>query len=260
MKIKSAFGIFTGAALFLIIMSILPVNLRADDSTAKEDRKVVNNAFKIGEKLTFAVKWGLVTAGYATMEVKGVVDGGNNKVYEIVSESRTSSFFDVFYTVRDTVKSYVDMDGIYSWRFEKHLKEGKYLDDEIIAYNQNNHSASRDGKTFEIPPYVQDILSAFYYIRTQKLEVGQEISIPANAGDKNYELIVKVLQKTPLKVSKGTFNTVLVEPLVKYGGIFQHKGRLLIWLTDDERKMPVLMRSKISVGSISAELVEASLP
>jgi hypothetical protein len=252
--------ILRAGLLFLFFVTVSASTLKAENTNGKADRKVANKAFKVGEKLTFAIKWGPVTAGYATMEVRSIKDGGNNKVYEIISESKTSSFFDTFYTVRDTVQSYLDVDGIYSWRFEKHLHEGKYRDDELIVYDQNNHSAIRDGKNMEMPPYVQDILGAFYYVRTQDLEVGQEIKMPVNSGDKNYELVVKILQKTEMKVSKGTFKTILVEPLVQYGGIFQSKGKLLIWLTDDERKMPVLMRSKISVGSIVAELVEANLP
>lgn len=234
--------------------------LIAEDSWPKSSRKVQNNAFRVGEKLTFALKWGPITAGYATLEVRSLQDLGHHRVYELVSEAKSSSFFDVFYKVRDTVKSYLDTEGFYSWRFEKHLEEGKYRDNELVLYDQNKHLANWDGKSLEIPPYVQDILSAFYYVRTQNLQVGQELKLPVNSGDKNYDLIVKVLGKTQMKVSKGTFNTILVEPLVKYGGIFQHKGRLLIWLTDDERKMPVLMRSKIAVGSINAELVGADVP
>lgn len=245
---------------FICIINILESSQQQKKSSSKLDRKIQNNAFRVGEKLRFTIKWGIITAGYATLEVRNVIDLGEYKAYEIVSEARSNSFFDIFYKVRDRVKSYIDKDGIYSWRFEKHLREGKYHHDEVIIYDQEKHFADFNGKVLEIPEYVNDILSAFYYVRTQKLIVGQELRIPVNAGDKNYELIVKVLEKTRIKISKGKFDVILVEPLVKYEGIFQHKGKLLIWLTDDERKIPVLMRSKIAVGSIDAELVELSLP
>ncbi len=245
---------------FICIVNIVESLEQQKKSSSKPDRKVENNAFGVGEKLRFAIKWGIITAGYATLEVRGIIDLGDYKAYEIVSQARSNSFFDIFYKVRDTVKSYIDKDGIYSWRFEKHLREGKYHHDSVIIYDQEKHFADFNGKVLEIPEYVHDILSAFYYIRTQELIVGQEFRMPVNAGDKNYELIVKVLEKTRIKVPKGKFDVILVEPLVKYDGIFQHKGRLLIWLTDDERKIPVLMRSKIAVGSIDAELIDLNLP
>ncbi|MFH1239473.1 MAG: DUF3108 domain-containing protein, partial [bacterium] len=95
---------------FLLFINIFTGTLAAEEVSDKANRKITNEAFRVGEKLTFAIRWGLITAGYATMEVRGITDGGNGRVYEIVSEAKTSSFFDVFYTVRDTVKSYIDAD------------------------------------------------------------------------------------------------------------------------------------------------------
>ncbi len=236
------------------------VTQQSNKYASKLNIKIKNNAFKVGEKLTFAIKWGPIIAGYASLEVQDLVDLGKYKAYKIVSEAKSSQFFDVFYKVRDSVISYTDCDGMYSWRFEKHLEEGKYKHNELTIYDQEKHFATRDGKVLEIPLYVRDILSAFYYVRTQELIIGQEIEMSVNTSDKNYELIVKVLSKEEITVPKGKFKTILIEPLIKYEGIFQQKGRLLIWLTDDEKKMPVLMRSKIAVGSIDAELIDANLP
>ncbi|MFH1784206.1 MAG: DUF3108 domain-containing protein [bacterium] len=258
MKTTRALAAFT----VIILFSSLVYFCLSKGAFAEEEksRKVLNRAFEVGEKQTFAIKWGVVTAGYATLEVRGLVEIDGHETYEIVSEANSSSFFDVFYKVRDTVRSYIDKDGIFALRFEKYQREGKYRHDEIIIYDQKNHKADFNGRIIEIPEYVHDILSAFYYVRTQKLEIGKTLKMPVNAGDRNYELIVKVLRKERVKVPKGKFDTILIEPVVKYGGLFQQKGRLQVWLTDDERKIPVLMRTKIAVGSIDAELSELWLP
>jgi hypothetical protein len=130
-----------------------------------------------------------------------------------------------------------------------------------MLFDQENHLAiynnSRD--TFSVPVYVQDVLSAFYFIRTQDLKVGQSIFVDNHADKKNYPLEVKVLRKERIKVPAGTFNCVVVEPILKASGIFQQKGSLTVWLTDDQIKMPVLMKSKVFIGSISTELTNYKL-
>ena len=67
---------------------------------------------------------------------------------------------------------------------------------------------------------------------------------------------VRVIGRQKIKVPAGRFDCVVVEPILKAGGIFKNKGRLVIWLTDDDRRMPVLMRSKVLIGSISVVLQE----
>jgi len=110
-----------------------------------------------------------------------------------------------------------------------------------------------------VAEYVQDVLSAFYFIRTQDLKVGKSLFVDNHTDKKNYPLEVKVLRKERVKVPAGTFNCVVVEPILKASGIFKQKGSLTVWLTDDEIKMPVLMKSKVIVGSISTELTNYRL-
>ncbi|MEA3296372.1 MAG: DUF3108 domain-containing protein, partial [candidate division Zixibacteria bacterium] len=76
---------------------------------------------------------------------------------------------------------------------------------------------------------------------------------------KKYPLEVKVLKKETISVDAGTFSCIVVEPLMRSVGVFKHQGRLKVWLTDDRLKMPVVMKSKILVGSISAELTDYCL-
>jgi hypothetical protein len=81
------------------------------------------------------------------------------------------------------------------------------------------------------------------------------------ADGKNYPLEVKVLRKEKKKVEAGVFNCIVVEPLIQEGaGIFVHKGSITVWLTDDNNRLPVYMKSQvILIGSISAELKKFKL-
>jgi hypothetical protein len=240
----------------------LPVDLKKDkfayfDASQSIDRVVANNAFSVGEKLTFVIRYGIITAGSSTMSIPQITKINGNEVYRIVTEARSSAFFSAFYKVRDRVESYIDRNGLFTWRFEKHLREGNYKADRYVEYDQvNGWAISNKKDTIQIPPCVQDILSSFYYIRTQKLEVGKSLFIDNHADNKLYPLEVKVHKKERIKVKAGEFDCVVVEPILRASGLFKSKGRLIIWLTDDERKIPVQMKSKIFVGYITAELKE----
>jgi hypothetical protein len=107
-----------------------------------------------------------------------------------------------------------------------------------------------------VPPFVQDVLSALYYVRTLNLVVGKSIFIDNHAEKKIYPLEVKVYKKEKVEVPAGKFNCWKVEPFLKSTGIFRQEGRLIVWLTDDSRKLPVLMKSKVTIGSISVRLQE----
>jgi len=239
---------------------LLPVNLKKSkfayfDATQSIDRQVPNTAFREGERLNFVIRYGPIVAGYSTMSIPEVVTINGREVYKVVTEAKSSGFFSAFYKVRDRVESYIDKNGLFSWRFEKHLREGKYRADKFVQYDQiNGWAVTNKNDSMRIPPCVQDILSSFYYVRTQKLEVGKSIFIDNHSDNKLYPLEIKVHKKETIKVKAGKFDCVVVEPILRASGLFKSKGRLLIWLTDDDRKIPVQMKSKIVVGYITAEL------
>ncbi len=227
------------------------------DSLAAADtlfRILPNHAFGVGEKLTFIIRWGPVHAGEAVMEVPEIRKYNGRRVYLIRSTARTNRTFSAFFKVRDRVESLMDMDGLFSWHFEKHLREGKFVADIEEEFDQRHHFVVSRGDTIRVAPYVQDVLSSLYYIRTRPLVVGEPIAVVNYADRKVYPLEVKILRKEEINVRAGKFHCVVIEPILKSTGIFQQKGKLTVWLTDDEHHMPVLMKSKVVVGSFIAEL------
>lgn len=225
------------------------------DTTQSIDRVLSNNAFDVGEKLTFIIRYGPIVAGSATLGIPNIKRIRGQECFHIVSEARSSSFFSTFFKVRDKVESYMDRDGIFSWRFEKHLREGNYRSDQIVDYDYFNQIAVTNKKdTLKIPRCIQDILSAFYYVRILPLDVGKSVFIDNHTDRKLYPLEVKVLGKEKISVQAGQFNCIIVEPVLRSDAIFKQRGRLTIWLTDDSRRIPVQMKSKIIIGSITAEL------
>jgi hypothetical protein len=216
--------------------------------------------FAAGEKLVFSVQYGLITAGEATLEVRNIAHVGGRPCYRIVSDARTNDFFSKFYAVRDRYESFMDTTELYSLRYEKHLREGKFKRDETVEFDQTAHRATYKDKVVPIPPRVQDVLSALYYVRALPLEVGQSVSIANHTDGKNYPLLVKVLGRERVKTEAGEFDCLVVEPILRGPGIFTQKGRMTVWLTDDARRMPVLVKSKVVIGHVAAVLKAYQLP
>jgi len=248
---------------FVILVLILTVRyLYGEESSVNEKifswRRIENKSFDINEKLLFLIKWGIIPAGHATLEVPEKVMVNERSAYRIISRAWSNSLFDVLYKVRDHNESLLDIESLCSLGYEKHIREGRYSKDEKVVYDQENGLAHIEGdKTVvPIPAYVLDILSGLYFLRTQDIKLSDSYFLDVNTGEKNWQLEVKVLNHEKVKVPLGEFNCWLIEPFLKQEGIFQHKGRVLIWLTADEKKIPVLMRTKIPFGSIVAELVE----
>ena len=96
-----------------------------------------NNAFQVGEKLTFRVRYGFITAGTATMSVLREMEYGDYPVYQIRTTAESASSFSWIYEVKDVVYSYMDKMGLFSWRFEKKLREGSYKSKGINSSSEN---------------------------------------------------------------------------------------------------------------------------
>lgn len=231
------------------------VKLRSSEESRLR-RVITNRAFGVGERFVFSVGWEFINAGTAVMEIPDVVRLNGRRCYHLVSTAKSNNVFSVFFKVDDRVESFMDVHGLYSLRYDKHLSEGKFKSEASMVFDQENHLAIYDAgqDTFSVPEYVQDVLSAFYFVRTQELTVGQSLFVDNHTDKKNYPLEVKVLRREKVKVPAGEFQCLVVEPILQTPGIFEQKGKLTVWLTDDEVKMPVLMKSKVAIGSIVTEL------
>lgn len=223
-----------------------------------ETLPAVPQPFRAGESLRFSVQYGFIKAGTAWLEVPEVVDWNGRPSWRLVARAESNGFFDKVYKVRNRIESVWDQEELFSWRYFEDRHEGRYTANDTLLFDPAAGEVRyKDGQTYPIPPEAQDALSAFYFTRFQPLPLGGSISFDYHASRKSLPLEVKVLGREKVKTPAGRFDCVVIEPMLKAGGIFKNKGRLVIWLTDDERRMPVLMRSKVLIGSISVVLQEA---
>ena len=252
MILNKAFILLT---VFLLSSGIAGIDLNAQDNF----RKIENKAFKEGEKLTFDVKYGFVTAGIATMHVQKIKRISGRNAYMIAFDVNTVPSFDWVFKVRDHYETYLDVEGLFPWRFEQHIREGSFSRDFSAYFDHRKKKAKTSKGEFDIPLYVNDILSAFYIARTfdySGMKENDLIPMKNFYKDKVYDLNIKYLGKDRITVDAGTFDCIVVEPLVQEGGLFKSEGSIIIWLTDDNLKVPVKVKTKVVVGSIDAELTK----
>lgn len=241
-----------------IIMAVI-LSLAAVTTINSQDnfRKMENKAFKEGEKLTFDVKYGFVTAGIATMQVPAIKRISGRDAYHVTFEVNTVPSFDLFYRVRDRYETYIDKEGLFPWRFEQHIREGSYSRDFAAFFDQRKGKAKTSEGEYDIPLYVHDIVSAFYFARTldySDMQIGDRVQLENFYKDKVHDLDVKYHGKETITVPAGRFDCIIVEPLVREGGLFKSEGNIIVWLTDDDIKMPVRVKTKVVVGAIDADL------
>lgn len=214
--------------------------------------------FRAGESLRFNVRYGFISAGTAWLEVPEVVDWNGRPSWRLVARAESNGFFDKVYKVRNRIESVWDQERRFSWRYFEDRHEGHFNANDTLLFDPARGEVRyKDGKTYPVPPEVQDALSAFYFTRFQALPLGGSITFDYHASRKSAPMEVKILGRQRIKTPAGRFNCIVIEPVLKAGGIFKNKGRLVIWLTDDERRMPVQMRSKVMIGSIAVTLQEA---
>jgi len=216
------------------------------------------------ETLVYDVGWGPFKAGYLILTATNFRGRG---LIRLGGKAMTSDFISAFYRTRDYALSWVDADGLYPHFFEQHTREGrdggKYKVDAYTVYDNKGGKLfvkRKDLKEYESPPFAHDFLSILYYARAMPLNPGDTFSAGLFTAPKTDDIKFKVRDKREsVQVGAGTFNCVVVEPaLVGEGKAFNKKSKIEVWVSDDENKYPVMVKSKAKVGSINAKLVQIS--
>ncbi len=218
-----------------------------------------------GERLEFRVRWGVIPAARASLEV---LEAGGGRI-RFRAKARTLPYIDALYPVRNRVESTVLPGSVRPLRYFKHAKEGWGKPRRVeVLFDPERGTARyfRNGalrKELLVPPGVQDPLSCFYAYRTMPLPDDRTVTFDITDGKKLVTGTVRVLGRETVRTPAGTFRTVKVEPRIEgIGGIFKKSpgARIFIWLTDDGRRMPVKLQSEVIVGAFTAELVAVTPP
>lgn len=228
------------------------------DEPRKALRHIPNTAFGCGEELSYTVRYGFITAGTGSFFVRPqAVERGGGVCYDVNFEVRSLKSLEWIYRVHDTYRTLIDTNGIYPVFFEQHNREGSYKRDYWAEFDHAKRIAKTSEGEFSIEPFTHDVVSALFYLRTQDLsglKKGDIVALKNFTDRQSYALNVRVLGRETVKVEAGTFRCIAIEPLVVEGGLFKSDGRIVVWFTDDARKIPVKVATKVVIGTIDVEL------
>ncbi len=216
--------------------------------------------FGPGERLEYDVRLGaLGRRGEGYMHVVGLDSIRGRTTYH-VSMGITGGI--IWTQVNDQYQSWFDVTNLVTYRFIQDIDE--------LAYERYRHwEIFPDDLRFERRDKVEsgeiptrqplDDVSFFYFVRTLPLEVGEEYTFNRYFKESGNPVILRVLRKEVIEVPAGTFRTVVVQPLIKTSGLFGEGGEAELYFSDDDRRLLVLMRSKVPVlGSLSLHLREVT--
>jgi hypothetical protein len=217
---------------------------------------------KIPEKLVYNLSWTGIPVGKASQEIS---DTGDFR--KIISTARSNDWLSTFFPVDDRTESLLEKDGTFPGRtrnFKMLFKEGRHVRDREISFNPAERSALFHDKikneyaTIKLEPGTFDIYSSFYFIRHQPLEPGKSVFINLLDSKKLHRIEIRALRRERVKVPAGEFDTIVIEPMVRPEGVFEGKRGAYIWLTDDDRRIPVKAQTKVTVGSVTAVLTDGN--
>jgi hypothetical protein len=259
----------------LFIAFDFPANRQKISSYSQENPQITvnnqcetrNTVFRSGEELTYKVfyNWNFVwlSAGEVTFRAREV-----NGEYHLSAHGSTYKSYDWFFKVRDKYDTYVDKKTLLPRVSIRDVSEGKYRLYDEVSFDRNlNKATSLRGKTKEVAtttdytvnPCIHDILSIVYYARNldfKNMKAGQNFPINIFIDKEEWPLKVSYQGKEENKKIKGMgrFNTVKFSPEVIEGYVFKKDARMTIWATDDENRMPLMIESPVSVGSVKIVL------
>lgn len=218
------------------------------------------SGFRIPERLVYDLTWAGIKTGTATLEISN-----ENEITRIVSTARSADWVSVFYTVEDRIEADLSAPRPLAVlgtprNYRVRIREGSHRRNKEVVFDSLNHRAyftdhlSGEKKDVEIRDKTFDPLSSFFYIRTLKPQVGKSVYVEVLDNKKLWNVEVQIIRKERVRTRLGDFDTIVIKPLLKSEGIFNKRGDMYIWLTDDDKHVPVKLRTKVAVGRVTATL------
>ncbi|HEX5436302.1 MAG TPA: DUF3108 domain-containing protein [Gemmatimonadaceae bacterium] len=245
--------------LFAIIAALIasagphPAPLVTAQAATAMDSTVAARPFGVGEKLTYDIKFGKLHVGTGYMQVLDTERVRDHEAYHTLFSIQGGI---PLFRVDDRYESWFDTSTLSSVRYTQNIDEGQYQRKshyEIFP----RRSLYREGNADDPKPSVRNPLddgSFLYFIRTVPLVVGETYTFSRYFRPDRNPVTIRVLRRERVTVPAGTFDAVVIQPIIKTTGIFSDKGQAEIWLSDDSRRIMLQMKSKLSIGSINLYL------
>lgn len=214
-----------------------------------------------GEVVSFRIHYGFITAGNATLSTTKTSYKGQPAFY-VRGVGKTSGAAKAFFKVEDVYESYIN-ENKEPLFYLRNVSEGSYTQNLQSTFNPNNNTlvlvdkkhTDRPAKTVKVPNDVQDILSCFYYLRSvDNLKVGTVLKMSVWIDDELFPFQLKVAGTEKISTKFGKVNCLKIIPSVVSGRVFKDKEGVTMWVTNDQNRVPVLIKAELAVGSLKASI------
>lgn len=210
--------------------------------------------FEEGESLTYDVRFGVIKVGTGRMNVLGRDLVRGREAWHVRFSVNGGTFF---YKVNDVYESWMDVVTLNSLRYQQDLNQGSRDRERVFEIYPDRavyRETTRDNEEKESVSQPLDDGSFFFYIRTVPLVVGETYQFNRYFIPDRNPVTIRVLRKERIRVPAGEFDAIVIQPIIKTRGIFSEGGQAEIWLSDDDRRMMLQMRSRLSFGSLNLYL------
>jgi hypothetical protein len=237
-----------------ILLTVLTLGLQG------QLRTVNNQSFEAGEELKYVLHYGIFNAGEATLKVKKTKPNKKNEREQLYVEGigKTTGTFSWFFKVYDEYASTIDAEGVFPYHFKRRVDEGGYKISQDYYFNHDEDKlVTQKKEEFPISKYSQDMISAFYYARTLNFDtakIGDVYRFQSFVDEKEDTLRIKYLGKRFVDIRNGKYRVMAFCPVVIEGNVFENDEALVVYISDDKNRVPVLAEAKILVGSVKMEL------
>jgi glycosyltransferase involved in cell wall biosynthesis len=232
-----------------------PRPLGAQTSLASASAARAKVPFGAGERMEYDVKFGAIKVGSAHMEVVALDNLRGRPAWHTAFFVQGGNFL---YRVNDVYESWMDAETLSSLRFIQQLQEGgKETERRFEIYPERSVFIQTSKKPAKEEPSVSAPLddgSFLYFLRTIPLVVGQTYDFNRYFRPDRNPVRIRVLRKERVNVPAGTFNAIVVQPVIKTKGIFSENGHAEVWLSDDDRHIMIQLKSRLSFGSLNLYL------
>lgn len=208
--------------------------------------------FGVGERAEYSVKFGFIPAGSGSMEVIGVDTVRGRAAYHTVFRVRGGI---PGYRVMDRLESWMDLHSLAALRHRQELSEGsRERERQFEIYPEKGIYVADDKDTAATVPLPLDDGSFLYFVRTVPLEVGRQYTFNRYFRPDRNPVVIKVLRRERIDVPAGTFDAIVIQPIIKTRGVFSEDGHAEVWLSDDSSRVMLQMKSHLRFGSLNLYL------
>ena len=214
--------------------------------------------FKIGESLKYSAEFNLLPVGVAELNVTGIESINNIEAYHVYFSARTRGLADQLFKIRDRIDIWMDKSEFFTHRLKKDINEGSYHKKIDVHFDYDRSIAKTESKEIEIDFKARDSFSMFYYLRTIPLKENEVMSFSSFEGKRIVHYNLQMTGKETVRTPLGTMSCKVVRPFREGKNLFKNQGDMQIWISDDDRRLPVKIQIKMKFGSMTLLLKEVS--